>query len=100
MTPLRRAVRLSLILGGISILGLIMGLLALTDIGHGERDLSLEWGVLRAAFLAIMLFQGSALITLGRVYRVLRSPTPLHKASRPSEGAQPRADSRRGDAGP
>ena len=72
MTPLRRAVQLSLFLGGFSLLAVVASFLALTDIGHGESDLSLEWGVLRAAFFVIVLFQISALITLGRVYKVLR----------------------------
>jgi len=72
MTPLRRAVQLSLFLGGFSILAVVASFLALTDIGHGESDLSLEWGVLRAAFFLIVLFQVSALITLGRVFKVLR----------------------------
>jgi hypothetical protein len=61
-----------LVLGGISILAVVVSFLALTDIGHGESDLSLEWGVLRAAFLVIVLFQVSALVTLGRVFQVLR----------------------------
>ncbi len=72
MTPLRRAVQLSLFLGGFSMFAVVLSILALTDIGHGESDLSLEWGVLRAAFLVIVLFQVSALLTLGRVLRVLR----------------------------
>jgi hypothetical protein len=72
MTPLRRAVQLSLFLGGFSMLAWVASFLALTDIGHGESDLSLEWGVLRAAFLFIVLFQISALITLARVFRVIR----------------------------
>ena len=72
MTRLRRAVQLSLFLGGFSILAVVMSSLALTDIGHGEPDLSLEWAVLRAAFLVIVLFQVSALVTLGRMLRVVR----------------------------
>lgn len=72
MTPLRRAVHLSLFLGGFSIFAVVLSLLALTDIGHGESDLSLEWGVLRAAFLVILFFHVSALLTLGRVSRILR----------------------------
>jgi hypothetical protein len=65
-------VQLSLFLGGFSILAVVMSSLALTDIGHGEPDLSLEWAVLRAAFLVIVLFQVSALVTLGRMLRVVR----------------------------
>ncbi len=72
MTPLRRAVQLSLYLGGFSILAVVVSYLALTDIRHGESNLSLEWDVLRAAFFVIVLFQISALATLGRVFRVLR----------------------------
>ncbi len=69
---MRRAVQLSLFLGGFSMLAVVASFLALTDIGHGESDLSLEWGVLRAAFFVIVLFHVSALLTLGRVFRVLR----------------------------
>lgn len=72
MTGLRRAVQLSLVFGGLSILAVVVSHLALTDIGHGEADLSLEWGVLRAAFLVMVLFQVSALVTLSRVFRVLK----------------------------
>jgi hypothetical protein len=72
MTPLRRAVLLTLLLGGLSVLAVFASFLALTDIGHGESDLTLEWSILRAAFLVIVLFQISALVTLGRVWRVLR----------------------------
>lgn len=72
MTGLRRAVKLSLILGGFTILAMVVSLLALMDIGHGEPDLSLEWGVLRVAFLVMVLFQVSALVTLCRVFRVMR----------------------------
>lgn len=72
MSRLQRAVQLCLFLGGFSILAMIVSFLALTDIGHGESDLSLEWSVLRAAFVVIVLFQVSALVTLGQVSRVLR----------------------------
>ncbi len=72
MTPLRLAVQLSLVLGAVSVLAVVVSYLALTDIGHGENDLSLEWGVLRLAFLVIVLFQVSALVTLGRVFRLLK----------------------------
>lgn len=72
MGSLRRAVQLSMVLGGISIFAVVVSFLALADIGHGESDLSLEWAVLRTAFLVIVLFQVSALVTLGRVVRVLR----------------------------
>ncbi len=72
MTPLRRAVALSLFLGAVSLIAAAMTHFALTDIWHGEGDLTLEWSVVRAAFIVIVLFQVSALVTLGRVFRVIR----------------------------
>ncbi|MHC4235453.1 MAG: hypothetical protein ACYSUQ_10090 [Planctomycetota bacterium] len=72
MRPLRRAVLLTLFLGALAMLAVVASFLALADIGHGESDLTLEWSVLRAAFLVIVLFQISTLITLSRVFRVLR----------------------------
>lgn len=63
MRGLRRAVQLSVLPGGFSIIAVVMSFLALTDIGHGEPDLSLEWAVLRTAFLVIVLFQVSTLVT-------------------------------------
>lgn len=65
--------QLSLFLGGLSILAMISSFLALIDIGHRESDPSLEWNVLRVAFLIIVLFQVSALVTLGRVFGLTRS---------------------------
>lgn len=56
----------------VSVLAMIACCLALTDIGHGESDFSLEWSVLRAAFLVIVLFHVSAIARLGRVFRALR----------------------------
>jgi hypothetical protein len=38
--------------------------LALTDIYHGETDLSLEWGVLQIAFGVIVAFHVAAFISL------------------------------------
>jgi len=43
--------------------------LALTDIWHGEGDLSLEWRILQVSFAVIILFQASTLLTLGRLIR-------------------------------
>ena len=60
MRPLRRAVGLSLLLGAFSVVAVVLSYLAL------------EWSVVRAALLVIVLFQISALVTLGRVFQVLR----------------------------
>jgi uncharacterized membrane protein len=72
MRPLRRAVGLSLLLGAFSVVAVVLSYLALLDIWQGLEDLALEWSVVRAALLVIVLFQISALVTLGRVFQVLR----------------------------
>lgn len=64
MNRLRTLARLSLALGAGSVLAMIAAFLALTDIGHGEPDLALEWTVLRAAAIVIAAFHALALITL------------------------------------
>ena len=72
MRPLRRAVGLSLLLGAFSVVAVVLSYLALLDIWQGLEDLALEWSVVRAALLVIVLFQISALVNLGRVFQVLR----------------------------
>lgn len=72
MRPLRRAVGLSLLLGAFSVLAVMLSYFVLLDIWQGLEDLTLEWSVVRTAYLVIVLFQISALITLGRVFQVLR----------------------------
>lgn len=67
----------------VSVLAMIACCLALTDIGHGESDFSLEWSVLRAAFLVIVLFHVSAIARLGRVFRALRDRTADRLALKP-----------------
>ena len=53
----------------------VLGHLALTDIRHGEQDLTLEWRALQLAFGAIIVFQISALATLRRMLREERPGT-------------------------
>jgi hypothetical protein len=72
MKLLRRALAITLVLGGLSVLALVVSVLALIDIGQGEPDVALEWNVLRASFFIILLFQVSALATVGKVFRVMR----------------------------
>jgi len=66
---LNRAARTCIALGGASLVAVLVGHLALTDIYHGECDLSLEWNVLRICFGVIVAFHAYALITLRRVVR-------------------------------
>jgi uncharacterized membrane protein len=61
--------RLTFRLGILSLVAVVLSHLALTDIRHGEQDLTLEWRALQAAFATIIVFQVSALATLRRVLR-------------------------------
>ncbi len=59
----------SMVLSVLGLLSVAVGHLALTDIYHGEGDVSLEWGVLRACFATIVIAQLAALVTLVKVAR-------------------------------
>jgi len=61
--------RLTFRLGILSLCAVVLSLLALTDIWHGEQDLTMEWRALQVAFGAIIVFQFAALATLRRVLR-------------------------------
>jgi uncharacterized membrane protein len=77
MVKLRRFTLVSQVLGLLSIVAVILSFLALTDIGHGEGDLTLEWWIVRGSFLVIIAFQISALWTISRVIHPnSRSDTP------------------------
>ena len=78
---LKIQIRLTIALGGLSLLAGILSHLALTDIYHGEADVSLEWNVLRACAVIFLLFLGSALLTLTRALRFL---TSVERSSSPT----------------
>jgi len=67
MTNLKRYVKLTMALGIILLLAIPFCLLALTDISHGESDVSLEWNVVRVSAAVFIFFIGSTLFTLRRV---------------------------------
>ena len=69
MNRVKRSVVMSLILCVMSVLAMGVSHLALTDIWHGEVDVTLEWNVLRLAALVIIVFHVSAFATLWRVLR-------------------------------
>jgi len=56
-------------LGVLALLAVMTSHLALTDIHHGEADVSLEWNVLRLCFGVIVLSQVVGLVTLAKVLR-------------------------------
>jgi hypothetical protein len=73
MRNLKRQIKATMALGGLSLLAGVAGHLALTDIYHdqGQADVSLEWGILRVCALIFLLFIGSALSALGRALKVV-----------------------------
>jgi hypothetical protein len=58
--------QVSIGLGVLSLVAVFFAHLALTDIYHGEADVTLEWNIIRAAALVILAFIGLTLLTLGR----------------------------------
>ena len=73
MIPARMVIRLAAALGLLSTLGLVAAALALTDIAHGEPDLTLEWTVLRVAALLVVAFHVTAFWALRTAHRRLGS---------------------------
>jgi hypothetical protein len=74
MRKLKTSATISIGLGILSVIAILMCHLALTDIWHGEGDLTLEWRVLQIGFLIIILFHVSAFVTLYHVVAFLKKP--------------------------
>lgn len=74
MNRLKLCTWVTISLGILSIAAIGMCHLALTDIWHGEGDLSLEWLMLQIGFAIILLFHASAFFTLLKTSRLLGSP--------------------------
>jgi hypothetical protein len=73
MKDFRCHIKIGIVLGFLALASLGLGHLALTDIAHGEADLALEWNVLRAAALVILVFATFSLVTFGRLLRRLKA---------------------------
>jgi len=71
VSKLKTHIRLSIVLAVVSLVALVFSHLALTDIYHGEGDLSLEWNVLRGSALILLMFTFYVLIILRAVIRRL-----------------------------
>lgn len=71
MRDLKTQIRVTLVLGALSLFAGLLTHLALTDIYHAETDVSLEWNVVRACALVLLGFIAMALFTLGRALRAL-----------------------------
>ena len=75
MRNLKTQIRVTIALGVLSLLAGFVTYLALTDIYHGEADVTLEWSMVRVCALIVLVFIGMALFTLGRVLKVLHEPS-------------------------
>ena len=62
-------IKRSIELGVLGLTAALISLLALTDIYHGEADLSQEWNALRVCFAIMVASQIISLATLRRVAR-------------------------------
>lgn len=71
MKYLKTQIVATMALGVLSLIAGLFSHLALTDIYHGEADVSLEWGIVQLSALVILVFIGMALFTLGRAWRAL-----------------------------
>ena len=68
MNKLNKMVRISLILGVITLIGLLLSILALIDIYHNsEPDLSMEWNTVRVCFIVTVVFISMSVTTIIRI---------------------------------
>jgi hypothetical protein len=61
---MERWMQASVALGVLALIAIAMNHLALTDIYHGEADVSLEWDMLQVGFAVIVVSQVFSLVTL------------------------------------
>jgi hypothetical protein len=66
---LRTQIIVTMALGVLALLAGLFSHLALMDIYHGEADVALEWRIVQLSAVVILLFVGSALITMGRTLK-------------------------------
>ncbi len=71
MSQFKNQIRITIALGMLSILAGVIGHLALTDIYHGEGDLTLEWSILQAGAVIIFVFVTASLLTLRKVLKAM-----------------------------
>ena len=69
MIKLKQQIIVAYVFGILSLVAGVFSHLALTDIAHGEPDVTLEWNVVRLGALVVLVFIG---FTFARFRRVLR----------------------------
>ena len=68
-------IRVVIVLGILSLLAGLLAHLALTDIYHGEADVTLEWSIVRICTVVFFAFIGASLFTLIRALKVVGQAT-------------------------
>jgi hypothetical protein len=76
-SPARTIADLCACFGLLSLLATGLSFLALTDIWHGEADVSLEWNIVRAAYLLLAVFYPLAFYTVRRLLREIEGGRAL-----------------------
>jgi hypothetical protein len=76
MKNIRRLLIASVVLGLVSLGCFVLERFALTDIFHGEQDLSSEWRIVSASFLPILAFHVLAVVAAFMALRYMAD----HKA--------------------
>lgn len=76
MRRLKVFMGLSIVLGVLSLFAGVATHLALTDIYHGETDVTVEWAIVRVCALVFLTFIVIALVTLIRALKTIRLSTP------------------------
>ena len=69
MTKVKKYIRITFFLSGLSMLALVLSHLALTDISHGGEDLSFEWTILRISAIIFITFIIFTILTLRHVLK-------------------------------
>lgn len=70
MNKYKQTIVITLSLGILSLIAMAFSHLALTDIAHGEANVSMEWTILRVTALILLAFIGSSLFTFIRILRL------------------------------
>ncbi len=70
MNKLKKCSIITLLLSGFSLVALLFSHLALTDIYHGEKDLGLEWTILRITAIIFLAFIISSVLTIRQVFKI------------------------------
>ena len=72
MKKLRRLLMTTVVCGVLSLVAFIFGRLAMTDIYHGEPDLTLEWNIVSISFLPVLIFHLLAIVVTWYALRLVQ----------------------------